>query len=381
MGMVIGILGASGFVGARAVEWFGLSAGTTVRPVVRAYSSLARVSRFPLEFRLADGCDEAAMAEAFQGCDVVLNSIVGTPETIVQSAIASYRAAAIAGVKRMVYLSSASVHGQNPAVGTTESSPLSDRQDLDYNNAKVKAERALLELRQTGSVEVVILRPSIVFGPRSRWALELAGQFLDGQAYLVNGGSGICNSIYVDNLLHAIELAATAPGIDGEVFLVGDRERVTWLEFYLPFARAFGTDERAIATVDPVVIQKGWRDRLDSLRGSGVSQALLPLFPSKLKQAVKGAIAAWSAPPRTPAWRSPAPVRPRVSVEMSLLHQCQYQLPYTKAEAKLGYKPVVSFSEGIQRTIAWLEFAGYPISHSPASHSDSPPQTPPRKEA
>jgi hypothetical protein len=46
---------------------------------------------------------------------------------------------------------------------------------------------------------------------------------------------------------------------------------------------------------------------------------------------------------------------------MTLLQQCQWQLPWSKATAALGYQPVVSSAEGMRRSIAWLGFAGYPI--------------------
>ena len=53
-------------------------------------------------------------------------------------------------------------------------------------------------------------------------------------------GRGICNSIYVDNLVHAIYLAATQPTIDREIFLLGDQECVTWADLYRPIAKALG---------------------------------------------------------------------------------------------------------------------------------------------
>ena len=50
-----------------------------------------------------------------------------------------------------------------------------------------------------------------MLGPRSRWISEFADALLDGRAALVDRGRGVCNSIDVDNLVHAIELAARTP--------------------------------------------------------------------------------------------------------------------------------------------------------------------------
>ena len=66
----------------------------------------------------------------------------------------------------MIYLSSASVHGQSPVPGTDETSPLQSRQPIPYNRSKIEAERRLSRARSSGAVELVILRPGIVYGPR-----------------------------------------------------------------------------------------------------------------------------------------------------------------------------------------------------------------------
>lgn len=147
----IAILGAGGFIGNRAVEMLTLGGHYEVRPVVRAAQSLALASRFALDGRIADGRDQVALEAAFGGCSAVIHAMAGDPQTIVAAIEPVYRAAAAAGVKRLIYLSSASVHGQSPALGTTELSPLSERQPIEYNNAKVRAERLLMRLRQQGA--------------------------------------------------------------------------------------------------------------------------------------------------------------------------------------------------------------------------------------
>jgi nucleoside-diphosphate-sugar epimerase len=231
------VLGASGFVGSRFVERMHLAGGDAVRPIVRNYSSLARLARFELDWRVADLADVSNLTKALAGCDVLLHSIVGDETVILGTIGPVYEAARLAGVRRIVYLSSASVHGLTPEPNTNEETPLSDQQPFSYNNAKVRAERAWAKLRGTGRVEVVGLRPSIVFGPRSRWCSDIAQQILDGTAYLLRDGSGFCNTIYIDNLIEAIFRAAETPDINGEYFLVRDRETVMWRDFYEPIAK------------------------------------------------------------------------------------------------------------------------------------------------
>lgn len=358
----IGILGASGFIGNRTVEMLCLEDNIEVRPIVRSSASLARLARFDLNCHIANALDRSALRAAFTGCDVVIHSVVGYPNFIRKTVTPTYQAAQEAGVRRLVYLSTASVHGQAPSPGTDERSPLSDRQPLAYNNAKVQAERKLLQLRAKGSVELVMLRPSIVFGPQSRWIAGLADDLLRGTAYLVNEGKGICNSIYVDNLVHAIRLAMTAEkDADGQAFLVGDREQVTWSNFYRPIAQSLGIDLAQVPHIACPKFTSSWQERfLEPVSALEPVQAVLS-FSGKLKRVLKKVIPASNQSPPASPWITPAQRQPIVTQEIALLHQCQYKLPFEKAENILGYEPIVSFPEGCRRSIDWLASVGYPV--------------------
>jgi 2-alkyl-3-oxoalkanoate reductase len=359
------VLGANGFIGTRITEMFALSEGMEVRPIVRDYSSLARASRFDLDSRVADAFDQEALQIAFQGCDVVVHVVAGNMKTILGTLKPVYQAAQKAGVQRLVYLSSGSVHGQAPQPGTDERSALSDQQVLPYNNAKVQAERTLSELRNQGDVELVMLRPSIVYGPRSSWVINFADALLVGRASLLNRGEGICNSIFVDNLVHAIYLAATQPAIDREVFLLGDQEYVTWADLYHPIAKTLGYEltvlPEGVVSEQDTEQKLSWFERLEPIRVSKPVQALLSIVPHKFR------VAAYRAYETILEPQGDSPPIPRedgqpvISHEMAMLYSCQYKLPHMKATRILGYQPPVSFNEAIRRTVAWLAFAGYPI--------------------
>jgi nucleoside-diphosphate-sugar epimerase len=360
--MTIAILGSSGFIGGRAVEVLHLS-GQDVRPIVRSFSSLARLARFDLDCRLADARDCAALRTAFKGCDIVVHAVTGDEHIIDGTLTPVYRAAQESGVRRLIYLSTASVYGQAPEPGTDETAPLRQNHALTYNNAKVRAERRLLNLRAHGEVELVMLRPGIVFGPRSRWIDQVARQLLNGTAYLVGDGSGICNSIYVDNVVHAIRLALRADpaNVDREAFLIGDEEEVTWSEFYGTIADALRVDRKTIHHVEPPVFKRSWTDRIDALRASSTAQSLMPMVPAGIKNAAKAAIQGFSSRPPASSWELPQPPRPVVTQEMALLHQCRWRFPNDKARRCLGYSAIIPFSEGCRRSMQWLGFVGIPV--------------------
>ncbi|MCE0522312.1 MAG: NAD(P)-dependent oxidoreductase [Methylacidiphilales bacterium] len=338
-----------------------LTGEASVRPIVRNFSSLARLARFELDWRVTELTDVPKLTEALRGCDVLLHSIVGDESVILGSVAPVYKAAQLAGIRRIVYLSSSAVHGLAPDPSTSEETPLSTRQPFTYNNAKVRAEKLWAQLRSTGNVEIVGLRPSIVFGPRSRWCSDLASEALNGEAYFLREGTGICNTIYVDNLLHAIELAARTANVDGHYFLVRDRESVTWKDFYEPILQACGAQLRDVHRVEAPVFRRSWRDFLADLRGSSFLRTIKPLSPRVAIRLGKATLNALPAPAPSSPWPGAGKPQPQVTAEMAALQQCEWRMPCAKSEKLLDYQPQISFAEGMKRSIGWLQFAGYPV--------------------
>jgi 2-alkyl-3-oxoalkanoate reductase len=350
--MRIGVVGASGFVGNRAVEMLHID-GHEVRPIVRSAASLARLSQRHLDCRIANAFDRSSLAAAFDGCEVIIHSILGSPGLIRGSIVPTYAAAERAGVRRIIYLSSMVVHTSAPAPGTTEATPPITHQPFPTHNAKIDAERKLLQLRQQGEVEVTIFRPGIVFGAGSRWVADLADRLSQGYPCLVDRGQGICNTVYVDNLIHGIRSALTVAAADGEAFFVGDRQRVTWYDFYQPFAEVFGVDLTQLPPATVFQLSQTWPERaIDSVRNSELVQTTLNLVADELKQQLKRSFR--PQPRSTGESTSAVRSQPGVSEMMAILQRSPYQLPVTKAQQILGYEPIFSVREGCYRSIEWL---------------------------
>jgi nucleoside-diphosphate-sugar epimerase len=352
--MKIAVLGGSGFVGTRLLEKWLLNGSYQPHLVVSGPRSLARVARFPLpSWEQADIFDPHNLADAIRGCDAMVHAIVGNPQQITAAAAAAVEACRIAGVPRLVYLSSASVHGQSPPSGTNDHSRLRDDQPISYNNAKVRAERALLQ--KTTEVEVCILRPGIVYGPRCQWFSSLPNALSTRQAFLVDGGYGICNHIYVDNLIQAIELGITHPGAPNGAFYVADDIALTWRDFYRPIAKAldFDIDDFVELAAAPLP-KKSLSDKILWLKRLRITQEVLPRLSPRLKSAVKAGLKQYATPPFSGGFALPGRATPIADWEISQLHTCTTRLPMDRAQEELGYKPSICADEGLERSARWL---------------------------
>lgn len=356
--MKVAVIGASGFIGTRLIEQYHLGGGPTVAAVVRQPSSLALPARFAIETHLADGLDVDAMARAMSGCTAVIHAALGDPAQIERMPVALCLAAAAADVSRVIYLSSASVHGQNPAPGTDEAAELNLHQDLEYNTAKIRAEQKFFAECTRHSLVGFALRPGVVYGPRSRWIADLATDLLENRAWLFEGGRGICNGIYVDNVIAAITCCLHATDDASGTYLIGDDETVTWEQFYRSAALQLDVPFSSIHQIAALPsFERSWQDRAASASAHPFMQRILPLVPHGIKRGAKAVIAATAPKPRTESWVLPAGPGPRITQEMALLQRCAWKLPHKRAEVNLDYHPPVTFAEGMERSFAWWRFA------------------------
>ena len=155
-------------------------------------------------------------------------------------------AAAAAGVRRFVFLSSARVHGErSTGAPFTESSPLVA--DDPYGRSKADAERGLASLARAGKLDPVILRPPLVYGPGARGNFaRLVALVAHGVPLPFGAVRNRRSLVYVGNLLDAIVTALDHPAAAGQTFMVSDGEDVSTPELVRRIARALGKPARLV---------------------------------------------------------------------------------------------------------------------------------------
>lgn len=167
------------------------------------------------------------------------------------------RAAAAAGVRRLVFVSTLKIHGESSgARGFSESDP---PQPTDpYAISKWEAEQALHEIAGQTGLETVILRPPLVYGP------GVKGNFLRLMDWIARGVplplASIRNSrslLYLDNLVAAIEACLREPSAAGETFLLKDDGDLSTPELIRQLARAMGGRARLLPFPVPLLALLG----------------------------------------------------------------------------------------------------------------------------
>ena len=162
-----------------------------------------------------------------------INDPITSNQVNVEGTLNILNAARDTGVRRVTYASSSSIYGENPALPKKEDmmpQPISP-----YAVAKLAGEKYCQVFTRTYGLETVSLRYFNVFGcgqdPQSQYAAVVPlfiTAFLDGAQITVNGdGEHSRDFTFIDNVVQANILAATAPKAAGEVFNIACGTRTT----------------------------------------------------------------------------------------------------------------------------------------------------------
>lgn len=154
-------------------------------------------------------------------------------------------AAAAAGVRRFVFISSIAVNGNATPVGRPFTpSDIPAPQD-PYGVTKLEAEQALLALSERTAMAVVIVRPTLVYGPGAGGNVQQMLKWLRlGVPLPLAGIENRRSFVSLYNLVDLLALCTTHPAAAGEVFLASDAEIVSTSMLLSALARQLGRSPR-----------------------------------------------------------------------------------------------------------------------------------------
>ncbi len=258
--MQVLVTGANGFIGRKlcvSLEEHGYA----IRAAVREPSSATGLSKAVDVVTVGAIGTETDWSQALRGVETVVHlaARVHVLREKARNPLAEFRLvnvagterlarmAASAGVRRLVYVSSIKVNGEHTHELPFTEADTPEPQDA-YGLSKWEAEQALLKIAAETGLEVVIVRPPLVYGPGA------GGNFLRMMDWVNRGfplplGSirNLRSLIYLGNLVDALVVCVTHPRAAGNIFLVSDGEDVSTPELIRRLAQAMGRRPRLVS--------------------------------------------------------------------------------------------------------------------------------------
>ncbi|MBI1887755.1 MAG: SDR family oxidoreductase [Nitrosomonadales bacterium] len=248
------VTGANGFVG-RSLCAELLRQGYAIRAAVR--SGNARIDHAEQAIVGPIGA-KTDWTDALRGVDVVIHlaarvhvmrETAGDPlaeflEVNLHGTENLARQAARAGVRRLVYVSSIKVNGES-----TKGQPFSESDNPDpqgpYAVSKWQAEQVLHRVAKETGLEVVIVRPPLVYGPgvKGNFA-QMLKVLSSGIPLPLSAVNNLRSLIYVENLIDALIVCAMQPDAAGKTYLVSDGEDISTPDLLRHMGDAMGHPAR-----------------------------------------------------------------------------------------------------------------------------------------
>ena len=171
-----------------------------------------------------------------------------------EAAAALARAAAAAGVRRLVQMSSVRAMGAATELGAPFRPDDAPRPSDPYGRGKLATERALSAVAAESGLELVILRPPLVYGPGVKANFRaLIGLVASGLPLPFGAVDNRRSLIFLDNLVDAAALACVDPKAAGRALLVRDATDLSTPELIRALAAGLGRRPRLFAVPHPVL--------------------------------------------------------------------------------------------------------------------------------
>lgn len=323
--MRVAVSGGTGFLGSHLVKRFEVD-GHSVAALLR---DPEKASGLPPETDRVVGDIAAAepVRRLVSEADLVIHTVSnfrvasGPPESYRRINVEGTRnllqAAIDAGVRRFVHCSTIGVHGDVAVTPGDENAPYNPG-DL-YQETKLEAEQLVRSRAGTSGTEIVVVRPCSMYGPGDLRMLKMFRMLAKGRFFKVGPCRENFHAGYIEDVAEGFVRAATTPGIDGEVFIVGG-------EGFLPLDEYIDTAARVVGALPPKV-------RVPYGLMHGAAWACERLFV-------------------------PLRVEPPLHVRRVRFFRNNRAFSIEKARRVLGFEPKVGLEEGMRRTVDWYRTKG-----------------------
>jgi nucleoside-diphosphate-sugar epimerase len=376
------ITGSTGFIGSHLAKHL-VSKKVHVRGLIKDLQTPTdTIKALQMEKTFGDMTSLDDMRKATKGCDIIVHCAVGLPEENAIGTETVLKAALENKIKKVVHLSSTVVFGYWPTIdeikdGRLNYKYLSQNYLNEYCHSKIESERLAFSYFDSYKLPVVVLRLSNVFGPNSSYWTKDPIRMIQEECYTtIDGGYTPSNTIYVDNVVDAIQLAITEDQAVGNAFIISDDHATIWRDFFSSYQNMLPEPH---SLKDITLSKLRWQRRKyyaraisSNLKGKMASLMKSTLQNIKLPSTIQHTnsfmqqtsndtndgplLSIFNHQFLNTKMKSSSQVEfsklPPLWLEKSLT--LPYQYPINGAYDILGFKPRTSFSEGMKQTAKWL---------------------------
>jgi len=245
--MRIFLTGATGFLGGYVAEAC-VEQGFQVRALVQPGWDTTALSALDVEIHHGDLRNGESLEQGLRGCDLILHTAAKVAdwgpwdefyEANVEGTKNLYDAAVAVGVQRAVHMSSTAVYGKDLILrGTVDETmgPLKLEEMpawYSYGRSKLLGETLAMEYHRQGKLQITVIRPGWVYGPRDHARLgKLLTMLKRGQAKIIGDGTNELMLTYATNVADAVLLAGTHIAAPGEAFNVSNDGNISQREYF-----------------------------------------------------------------------------------------------------------------------------------------------------
>jgi nucleoside-diphosphate-sugar epimerase len=321
------VTGASGFTGGHLARSLA-ARGYQVRALVRDPSRAEDLTAAGVTLAVGDLRDASSLAAVTQDIDVVYNIAAlyrqaGLADEVYRDVNARgveriVVAAARSGARRVVHCSTVGVHGDIAQPPANEDAPL--RPGDIYQVTKLEGETLARQAAARAGIEVVIVRPSGIYGPGDRRLLKLFRGVARRQWITLGRGEIYYHLTHIDDLIEGFRLCGEHPAAAQRTYILAGGEVTTLNELV-----------GMVADVAQVPVPR----------------LHLPVWP------------VWIAGAACEALCAPLGIEPPIYRRRVDFFTKSRAFDIARARAEIGFAPHVTLRDGIRRTLDWYREHGW----------------------
>jgi nucleoside-diphosphate-sugar epimerase len=354
-GRSIFLTGATGFLGGRIVERLALEHHRYPVCLVHNPSHMARIARFNVPLIFGDVINTEEFTKDVSECDVFVHAAYGKEadqernwEIDVRGTENLLKIAVKNKVKHFIFISSTAVYEENFSSGRIDESIVPTCAGRNYAADKLEAEKICTEYGRRYGLPITILRPSIIYGPFApAWTISPYISIKNGSLRRYIDFNGVCNAVYIDDVVSAVFACMGNESAYNEVFHVAGEEKITWNDFFDFYSQLILGKPLSEASLTCLRFRYPVNSGMKKL--AKWASSTLPGITERIYISLHDKIGVIDYVAKVSEF----------SPERLRFFQKKIIYPADKIRDKLGYRYKFPFAEGSRLTAEWLKSSNY----------------------